>query len=96
MLDNEFEDFEALEGLGGQLMPSKRARINIYLAPELKKELYDFAGEFSMQYTQAANMLLKMGLQTFKRAYTPEKVLSPDDWAMLMKAAKVADETKAD
>jgi ribosomal protein L30E len=57
----------------------------------INEQIDHYAGLAGMTKTQFLGVVMQLGLQAWIRSYAPEKLLTPDDWA---KIVKLGDEEK--
>jgi len=57
-------------------------------------EIDKYAGLAAMSKTQFIGVLVQLGLNAWIRAYAPEKMLSPEDWARIVEGLSVQTDKK--
>jgi hypothetical protein len=67
-------------------MPYARGRVRwaVYVPSEMSKEFEGLSEEFGMTKSQLALMLIKLGRESFLRAYKPELVIDQEQLAKLI------------
>lgn len=63
---------------------SEKKRLNVSFPLDVYAEVEAISKEYGISQSQAAIMLTKLGAGAFLRAFHPEKVFSPDEWAEIV------------
>ena len=63
-------------------------RIWSYVSDEVNEELTGLAGEIGVTKSVMIALSVKAGLETIKRAFMPEKVITADMWKMILEASQ--------
>jgi len=66
----------------------KMWRISGNVTDELHAEIEAYARKFGMRKTSFISFIIIMGFQAFKRTYAPESLLTPSQFADIIKAAE--------
>jgi hypothetical protein len=67
-------------------------KISSSIPKPLNEQVDHWAAVAGFQKGQFISLLIQLGMQAWLRVYAPEKLLSPDEWARIVKA--VGDEEK--
>lgn len=54
----------------------------------LNEEIDHWAATAALRKSEFISLLIQLGMQAWIRAYAPEKLLSPDEWATIVRAVE--------
>jgi antitoxin component of RelBE/YafQ-DinJ toxin-antitoxin module len=65
-----------------------RVQVASYIDKEMRDEIKEIAEKHGLTISGVVSLLLTFGLETFKRSYQPEKLLTPEIWAKIIEGTK--------
>jgi hypothetical protein len=68
-------------------------RIWSAVTPELNKKLTDYSNELGVTKSMLINLCVRTGFQALERAINPERVLTKEQWKMIIETSDLDEKT---